>query len=270
MEILRLEPVRAVAGVVQVPGSKSLTNRVVLLAGIADGVTQVDNVLVADDTSRMLDALAHLGVETRRPPNATSLEIAGVGGPFRVRHADLFLGNAGTAMRPLTAMLTTGVGSFTLRGDPRMHERPIGPLVDALAALGAHIEYLAIAGYPPLRIDAAGLAGGEVHIDGSVSSQFTTALLLAAPFARDRSLIHTVNDPVSLPYVSMTIDAMNRFGVGVQCAGESSYLVEGGQTYRSPGRFYERMVAHADDLYDDHLEALSRMDDNYEGTGQGP
>ncbi len=235
MESLHLEPIRRVAGTIQLPGSKSLSNRILLLAALARGTTRIDNLLDSDDVSHMLAALARLGVGYTLSPDKTRCELTGLGGPFPPAQLALFLGNAGTAMRPLCAALCLGAGEFTLSGEPRMHERPIGHLVDALRAAGADIRYLGQDGYPPLTIYAHGLAGGPVTIDGSISSQFLTALLLAAPLAAAATTIHVAGELVSGPYVDMTLAVMKRFGVSVARTADGGFQIEGGQTYQSPG-----------------------------------
>ena len=237
MEQLRLDPVAHVDGVVNLPGSKSLSNRALLLAALAEGTTTITNLLDSDDTRYMLDALAKLGVPYTLSDDRTECRIEGLGGPFRAdAPVELYLGNAGTAMRPLTAALSTGEGTFVLTGEPRMKERPIGHLVDALRQAGANITYLENEGYPPLRIDAHGLQGGEVEIDGSISSQFLTALLMAAPLSRDGMRIRIVGELVSKPYIDITLDIMKRFGIEVRHDDYKVFEVPRG-TYRSPGRY---------------------------------
>ena len=208
MKQLILEPVQSVSGQVNIPGSKSLSNRVLLLAALADGETLVSNTLQSDDTKRMLEALAMLGSEIE-PKGANTFKIKGLGGPFHRRKdvglLSLNLGNAGTAMRPLTAVLCAGSGVFLLSGDPRMHERPIGHLIDSLHGLGAHIRYTGKEGFPPLEISARGLVGANIAVDGSISSQFLTALLMAAPMAHGSTTISVKGELVSRPYIDLTI-----------------------------------------------------------------
>jgi 3-phosphoshikimate 1-carboxyvinyltransferase len=241
---LTLAPIRRIAGEVTLPGSKSLSNRTLLLAALAQGYTRVENLLDSGDVTVMMDALRLLGVPVTGKPGGGAVLVQGCGGPLGVpaqagkagEVLDLFLGNAGTAMRPLTAVLTLGQGIYTLRGVPRMHERPIGDLVNALAGLGAEIACLENEGYPPLRITARGLSGGETEVSGITSSQFLTALLLAAPYARDAVTVRIKDRLVSVPYVEMTIALMERFGVRVEREGWSRFHVPAGQRYRSPGR----------------------------------
>lgn len=236
-----LSPVSIATGEIHLPGSKSISNRVLLLAALADGVTQIDGLLDSDDTSVMLAALRQLGV----PVNETGpaqVEVRG-SAPFVRRDADLFLGNAGTAFRPLTAALALMGGDYRLSGVPRMHERPIGDLVDTLIALGADIQYQGNPGYPPLHIGQGSIqANAPVRVKGSVSSQFLTALLLAAPIhtaAADHDLVIDVEgDLISKPYILITLNLMARFGVQVQRQGWQRFVVPAGSRYHSPGRLH--------------------------------
>lgn len=234
-----LQPVTTAAGEVYLPGSKSISNRVLLLAALADGVTQLDGLLDSDDTRVMLAALRQLGV-TVTETGPAQVQVQG-GCPFTVRQADLFLGNAGTAFRPLTAALALMDGEYRLSGVPRMHERPIGDLVAALIALGANIEYQGNPGYPPLLIKAGAIQGGEpVKVKGAVSSQFLTALLLAAPIyaatAKQDLVIDVEGDLISKPYILITLNLMAQFGVQVQRHDWQRFVVPAGSGYKSPGR----------------------------------
>ena len=235
MNQLTLKPIGRVQGEVQLPGSKSLSNRVLLLSALASGTTQVHNLLDSDDTSHMAAALQQLGVTLSLSEDKTQCQVVGLGGPFPAKQAELFLGNAGTAVRPLCAALCLGQGTFTLTAEPRMYQRPIRDLIDALQLIGANIEYLNAEGYLPLRIYAAGLKGGHVAIRGNVSSQYLTALLLASPLAQQDVYIEVEGELVSKPYIDMTIDVMRRFGVPVEADGYASFRVPGGDGYRSPG-----------------------------------
>ncbi|MEM7016269.1 MAG: 3-phosphoshikimate 1-carboxyvinyltransferase [Pseudomonadota bacterium] len=230
MDSLTLNPVKRVDGVIHLPGSKSLSNRVLLLAALAQGETRIDNLLASDDVQHMLNALHKLGVD------ASEDRIRGVGGAFPADHADIFLGNSGTTTRSLCAALCLGKGNFMLHGEPRMHERPIGHLVDALTQLEARVDYLEETGYPPLRIYADGLSGGKVQVQGNISSQFLTGLMLAAPLAEDDVEIEVTDDLVSKPYIDITIATMKQFGVEVEADGYQRFRIKGGQTYQSPGR----------------------------------
>ena len=243
---LDLPPLRGAAGTVRLPGSKSISNRVLLLAGLCEGVTEVHDLLDSDDTRVMLDALRTLGCGLERDGGV--LRVRGLGGRLAVHEAGLFLGNAGTAMRPLTAALAvlaaTQGGAFELRGVPRMHERPIGDLVDALRPLGCAIDDLGQAGYPPLRVH--GRAGGRlatgqpIRVRGDVSSQFLTALLLALPLvAGDGPVVIDVEgELISKPYIEITLRLLSRFGIDVQRDGWARFTIPAGSRYRTPGRIH--------------------------------
>lgn len=236
METLELKPLRRASGTVKLPGSKSISNRILLLAALAEGETAVRGLLDADDTRVMLDALSRLGVRWRRSDGA--VVVAGVGGVFPVRQADLHLGNAGTAFRPLTAALAVSGGEYRLSGVARMHERPIGDLVDALRAIGAKVDYLGNEGYPPLAVHAGGIRfSGPVRVRGEVSSQFLTALLMALPLARAPSTVEVEGELISKPYVEITVNLMRRFGVEVGREGWQRFRVPGDR-YRAPGDIF--------------------------------
>lgn len=236
MQSLTLPHLRHARGEVTIPGSKSLSNRVLLLAALAEGTTVITNLLVSDDIRHMLTALKALGVTYQLSDDGTRCEVAGMAGPLaRGQDLTLFLGNAGTAMRPLTAALCVGDGTFEMTGEPRMAERPIGDLINALVPLGAKVEYLGQKGYPPLKIQAQSLKGGTVSIDGSISSQFLTALLMAAPLLDDDLAIEVSGELVSKPYIEITLNVMRQFGVEVSHENYHSFRVKGGQQYRSPG-----------------------------------
>ncbi len=238
MEFLDLPQLSAAAGCIRLPGSKSISNRVLLLAALSDGVTEVRDLLASDDTERMLDALKTLGVGVESL-GEEAWKITGCAGRFPVREADLFLGNAGTAFRPLTAALALSQGHYTLRGVPRMHERPIGDLVDGLRGLGAAIDYLGNEGYPPLRLSPAEiLSGGHVQVRGDVSSQFLTGLLMALPLTGQRVTVNVIGELISKPYIEITLATMARFGVQVERDGWQSFTVPAGSAYVSPGTVY--------------------------------
>jgi 3-phosphoshikimate 1-carboxyvinyltransferase len=230
---LDLAPIRRFAGTVRLPGSKSISNRVLLLAALAHGDTLVRDLLDSDDTAHMLEALGKLGVSCVRA-QGRDYRVTGVGGAFSVKAADLFLGNAGTALRPLTAALACSGGHYRLSGVPRMHERPVRDLVDALRDLGADIAYLGKEGYPPIEIRPVTLARGAVSasVRGDVSSQFVTALLMALPLIGGGT-IAIDGDLVSKPYVEMTLNLMTRFGVPATRTGWSRFTVPA-MSYRSP------------------------------------
>lgn len=236
-ESLTLQPIALVNGTVNLPGSKSVSNRALLLAALAQGTTRLTNLLDSDDVRHMLNALQALGVSYTLSDNRTVCEVTGQGGPL---HADkpleLFLGNAGTAMRPLAAALCLGTSDIVLTGEPRMKERPIGHLVDALRQGGAKVDYLEQQDYPPLRLQG-GFTGGEVSVDGSVSSQFLTALLMTAPLAPNDTKIVIKGDLVSKPYIDITLNLMKTFGVTVKNDSYSVFHVAGNQQYVSPGDY---------------------------------
>lgn len=236
MQSLTLQPIAKVDGSVQIPGSKSLSNRILLLAAMAAGQTVISNLLDSDDIRRMLESLTTLGVSYQLSDDKTTCTVQGLGRAFNHSDCQLFLGNAGTAMRPLAAALCVGSGSYELRGDPRMYERPIGDLIDALRQLGAQVEYLENEDYPPLRIKGTGLTGGEVSIKGNISSQFLTALLMAAPYAQSDLTIAVDGELVSKPYIDITLDVMRSFGVTVTNENYQRFVVSAGQTYQSPGQ----------------------------------
>ena len=236
MQRLELGPFSRAAGTVRLPGSKSISNRVLLLAALASGDTTIDNLLESDDTRVMRDALAQLGVDCRR--DGDRYVVRGAGGGFPAKRAELFLGNAGTAVRPLTAALALNGGDYRIAGVPRMHERPIGDLVDGLAQIGARIDYAGNPGFPPLAIRPAAIAvDAPIRVRGDVSSQFLTALLLALPLAAARDVTLEVDgELISKPYVDITIRLMARFGVDVQRDGWRRFTLPAGARYRSPGR----------------------------------
>ena len=237
METLDLFPATRASGSIKLPGSKSISNRTLLLAALAEGTTQIRDLLASEDTARMLDALKALGVPLTQTAR-DDWQVTGLGGPFKVKQADLFLGNAGTAFRPLTAALALCNGSYHLHGVPRMHERPIGDLVDALRQAGAVIDYLGNAGYPPLQISPASVHGGTVSVRGNVSSQFLTALLMALPLTGQRTTIQVVGDLISKPYIEITLNLMARFGVAVERDGWQAFTLLAGSNYRSPGELW--------------------------------
>ncbi len=237
---LDLAPVRNARGTVSLPGSKSISNRVLLLAALAEGRTRVTGLLDSDDTRVMLAALRTLGVNITQGERPDEVLVEGYG-RFHVGRADLFMGNAGTAIRPLTAALAMMGGHYLLHGVPRMHERPIGDLVDALRMLGACVAYQGKEGYPPLSIGWGELnLSRPVKVNGSVSSQFLTALLLAAPLATRSAgrdfVIQVEGELISKPYVDMTLNLMRRFGVTVERDGWQRFVVPASAVYRSPGQ----------------------------------
>ncbi len=237
MNHLDLAPVARMAGTVRLPGSKSISNRTLLLCALARGTTEVAGLLAADDVEIMLGALRSLGVGIERRGEARDFAVRGSGGPFTVKRAQLFLGNAGTAFRPLTAALALCGGQYELAGVARMHERPIGDLVDALRTLGADIRYLGRDGFPPLAIGPGREhCGARVEIRGETSSQFVSALLMALPLAGGGTRVEIAGELISRPYVELTRSMMTRFGVAVAWDGPGRLVVPATEGYRSPGR----------------------------------
>lgn len=236
MESLDLAPIAAVAGSVQLPGSKSISNRTLLLAALAQGQTEVRGLLDSDDVQHMLTALRALGVHWAQQGNSRDFVVDGAGGAFPVKQAALFLGNAGTAFRPLTAALALMGGEYQLSGVPRMHERPIGDLVDALLPLGAQVTYLGTPGYPPLQLrPGAKVEQDKVSVRGNVSSQFLTALLMALPLTGRAITVEVEGELISKPYIEITLNLMQKFGVTVERDGWQAFHLPAGQQYRSPG-----------------------------------
>ena len=236
---LDVPALRAVSGTVRLPGSKSISNRVLLLAALCDGQTTVRDLLDSDDTRVMLQALRQLGCGVA--VDGTTAVIDGLGGRARQPQAELFLGNAGTAMRPLTAALAVLGGDYALSGIPRMHERPIGDLVDALRALGCSVQYLGQDGFPPLHIGQPNLKLDQpIPVRGDVSSQFLTALLMALPLAAQAQdiVIDVVGELISKPYIEITLQLLARFGVKVHRDGWARFVIPAGSRYRSPGEIH--------------------------------
>lgn len=234
-EFIDLPQFLGASGTLVLPGSKSISNRALLLAALAEGETELHALLESDDTARMREALQTLGVAVQ-PQAPGSWRVRGIAGVFPVQRAELFLGNAGTAFRSLTAVLAVAGGHFELAGVERMHERPIGDLVDALRQVGADIEYLGEDGYPPLRLKPATIrAGGAVRVRGDVSSQFLTGLLLALPLTGEETVVEVVGELISRPYVDLTLAMMARFGVEVRRDGTQRFIVPVASAYRSPG-----------------------------------
>lgn len=239
MEQLHLPAVHEVSGSVKLPGSKSISNRTLLLAALSDGVTEILDLLVSDDTARMLEALQTLGVKLEKLTE-TDWRVHGCNGDFpnkgsAEKPVDLFLGNAGTAFRPLTAALALSNGYYYLHGVPRMHERPIKDLVDALQQIGCQVEYKNNAGFPPLLISPAKVDTSKpIQIRGDVSSQFLTALLMALPLTGKAATIEVVGELISKPYIEITLNLMKKFGVEVTRDGWQSFTIAANSIYKSP------------------------------------
>ncbi len=277
MESLSLPASTSAEGTITLPGSKSISNRTLLLAALASGVTKIRDLLVSDDTARMLEALEKLGVNIEKL-SETDWHVHGCSGHFPNigtpnKNAELFLGNAGTAFRPLTAALAFSGGHYTLKGVARMHERPIGDLVDALRQIGANIEYLENEGFPPLKISPAtdlppppqpSPLKGEgafvaqasspankvstatqaasitktIQIRGDVSSQFLTSLLMALPLTKQQATIEVVGELISKPYIEITLNLMAKFGVAVQRVNWDSFTISANSNYISPSEIF--------------------------------
>ena len=242
---LDLPPLCRVGGDIRLPGSKSISNRVLLLAALSSGTTTLVDVLDSDDTRVMQTALRELGCSV--DAQGSALHVTGLGGRLDVKEAALFLGNAGTAMRPLTAalavMAASQAGRFELRGIDRMHERPISDLVDALRQLGCSVDYLGTEGFPPLRVNSVAAplnTGAPIRVRGDVSSQFLTALLLALPLVAERHaiVIEVEGELISRPYIEITLNLMARFGVEAIRDGWQRFTIPAGSAYRSPGRIH--------------------------------
>ncbi|WP_334186905.1 3-phosphoshikimate 1-carboxyvinyltransferase [Noviherbaspirillum sp.] len=233
---LDLAPAMRAQGVVRLPGSKSISNRTLLLSALATGSTRIFDLLASDDTHVMLTALQKLGVRWEQAGDTQEYLLHGCGGVLPVHQADLFMGNAGTAIRPLTAALAVIGGDYSLHGVSRMHERPIGDLVDALNAIGARISYTGEPGYPPLHIQRGQIQAQRMQVRGNVSSQFLTALLMASPLmAKDQPVtIDVIGELISKPYIDITLNLMRRFGVKVEREDWQRFTVPAGQTYVSP------------------------------------
>ncbi|MDP3191509.1 bifunctional 3-phosphoshikimate 1-carboxyvinyltransferase/cytidylate kinase [Rhodoferax sp.] len=233
-----LPPLLSAGGTITLPGSKSISNRVLLLAALTEGRTTLHDVLDSDDTRVMLAALRALGCDIQQTGNNVVIE--GLGGQPKQRQAKLFMGNAGTAIRPLTAALALMGGDFELSGVPRMHERPIGDLVDALRQLGCQIDYTGQDGYPPLHIGQPGLKlDAPIQVRGDVSSQFLTALLMALPLvARQDIVIDVVGELISRPYIEITLNLLARFGIAVHRDGWQRFTIPAGSRYQSPGTLF--------------------------------
>lgn len=242
---IQIPALKSYNGELRVPGSKSITNRVLLVSALAAGTTRLHNLLKSDDTSYMGEALKSLGVHVEMSEDFTEAVIEGSGAPIDAQtvlledgknFSGLYLGNAGTAMRSLCAALALGRGVFHLSGEERMKERPIRDLVDALRSLGADISYLETEGFPPVCINAHGLKGGSVSVRGNISSQYLTALLICAPYAESPLHIHVEGELISAPYILLTLDVMKHFGIEVKHADLMDFYVPKG-VYKTPGDY---------------------------------
>jgi 3-phosphoshikimate 1-carboxyvinyltransferase len=239
MQFLDLPHMMKATGTVDLPGSKSISNRILLLSALSRGATEIAGLLDSDDTQVMLAALKALGVNWQRHGATSGYAVPGIAGPFPVKQADLFMGNAGTAIRPLAAALALSQGVYRLSGVPRMHERPIGDLVDGLRQLGADISYLSNDGFPPLQIKPAEIElKAPIRLRGDTSSQFLTALLMALPLTGRDATIEIVGELISKPYVEITLNLLARFGIKVERNEWTTFHIPGGQTFTSPGKIH--------------------------------
>ena len=234
---LTLAPISKISGKVLLPGSKSLSNRILLLSMLAKGQTEIQNLLDSDDIHRMVESMEILGIELEENRAENRIKVSGTAGKIPVAEARLMLGNAGTAIRPLTAAMTLGHGCYVLDGAPRMRERPIIDLVNSLSQLGANLRCLNGTDCPPVEVIADGLPGGITRLSGAISSQYLSAILLAAPYAKKEVQIEITDKLVSVPYVEMTLRLMERFGVSVTHDNFRVFHITP-QTYRSPGEVF--------------------------------
>ncbi len=238
MNQLKLSPVHLIDGQIQLPGSKSLSNRALLLSALSNSQTRLHNLLKSEDTERMVEALDQLGIPVTLSEDWTECTVKGNSGLFQSPNEIHFqLGNAGTAIRPLTSMLALMRGEFVLDGDKYMRERPINHLVDALTQLGAKITYLGQENCPPIKIAGGSIKGGRVSIRGDISSQYLTSLLLALPIAQRDSEIEVIGEQVSKPYLDLTLDIMSKFGVSASHDNYQQFHIPGNQAYKSPGDY---------------------------------
>ena len=234
---LTLSPIQKISGSVVLPGSKSLSNRILLLSMLAEGKTEIQNLLDSDDVRRMVEALETLGIQLEENRAENLITVSGTSGIIPVKEATLMLGNAGTAIRPLTAAMTLGHGRFVLDGVQRMRERPIIDLINGLSQLGANLRCINGTDCPPVEVIADGLPGGITRLSGAISSQYLTAILLAAPYADKEVQIEITDKLVSVPYVEMTLRLMRSFGVSVNHENFRLFHIPR-QTYRSPGNIF--------------------------------
>lgn len=234
---LTLSPIQKISGSVVLPGSKSLSNRILLLSMLAEGKTEIQNLLDSDDVRRMVEALETLGIHLEENRAENLITVSGTSGIIPVKEATLMLGNAGTAIRPLTAAMTLGHGRFVLDGVQRMRERPIIDLINGLSQLGANLRCINGTDCPPVEVIAYGLPGGITRLSGAISSQYLTAILLAAPYADKEVQIEITDKLVSVPYVEMTLRLMQSFGVSVNHENFRLFHIPR-QTYRSPGNIF--------------------------------
>lgn len=245
MKELVLNSIEKIDADIYIPGSKSITNRALIIAALADGKCHFKNALFSDDTRHMVDALRAMGYEINTDEDKGEMEIFGKGNNFSESPKPLFLGNAGTAMRFLTTFVNLGKGKFELTGNERMQERPIGDLIDGLLQLGAKIEYKKNKGFPPLLIESSGLSGGNCSMKGNISSQYFSSLMLSAPYAKSDIEIKVIGDLVSKPYIDITQKLMEDFGVSMSNNNYQSFHIPSGQTYKAQDYIIEGDASNA-------------------------
>jgi len=235
-DVIEITPAAGpVSGKPVIPGSKSITNRALLIAALADGASTLTGALFSDDTRYMADALVQLGIPVTTEPDNRTMTIGGKGGSIPATSADLFIGNSGTTARFLAAAVALGTGTYRIDGVPAMRKRPIDPLLGALRQLGVDAVSELDTGCPPIRITSSGLPGGIVLMPGHLSSQYFTAMMLAAPAARDGITIKVEGELISRPYIEITADVMRAFGVEAQIgdAASRAFTIPGGQRYQA-------------------------------------
>jgi len=230
--VIEIKSVDKLDATVSVPGSKSYTNRALITAALATGESVIKNPLLSEDTQIMISCLREISIDVKSVPEENAVIVKGCEGAIPVERVRLFAGNAGTVMRFITATLTLGKGQYKTDGIERMRQRPIQQLIDALNQLGADVVSIDGTGYPPVLINASGLKGGRVEIPGDISSQYISAILLAAPYAKSDVSVVVIDDLASKNYVDMTIDVMNKFGVDVERDSYREFYVKSGQTYK--------------------------------------
>ena len=238
VEKLLLKQIKEIHGEVQLPGSKSISNRALLISALGLGDIALSNLLESNDVNHMFEALETLGLRLERNLDKRTASISGCGGPLPKGDYDLYLENAGTAVRSMTAAVCLSEGNYRIDGNARMRERPIKHLTDSLTLLGADIVFELDQDCPPLQITANGLKGGLTKVDGSVSSQYLTALLIAAPYAKEKVEIDIIGDLTSKPYIDMTINLMQKFGVEVENHNFQKFIINSGQQYTNPKTFF--------------------------------
>jgi len=237
---LNLKQSNVKAGIINLPGSKSISNRVLLISALGKGEIKIKNLLFSDDTKVMIASLKKLGVKIKHNEALKECTILGCNNSFPNKNCELYVGNAGTAIRPLTASLSFNGGKYKINGTTRMHERPIGDLVSSLNHIGAKIDYAKVKNYPPLIINSAEITNHKISIRGDVSSQFLTSLLIASPtFSKNNKLEIQVNGSlISKPYVNITLQLLKFFGLNVLANKNNFFSIKENQIYSNPKEIY--------------------------------